>query len=135
MAINSLKLVNLQSSVSSRPIVFNNTGNFDFADTVEYEEGFTMTGNVTVADQSGGASSTFDTVGALMVPSINLQGVEESLRSAGFGIDSTHAFTDLRGGQEDTGDEQVLVVWTAAGKSLDEITTDLQAISEPLPYE
>ena len=121
--------------VSSRPIVFNNTGNFEFADTVEYEEGFVMTGNVTVADQSGGASSTLDTVGALMVPSINLQGVEEGLRSADFGIDSTHAFTDLRGGQEDTGDEQVLVVWTAAGKSLDQITSDLQAISSPLPYE
>jgi plastocyanin len=121
--------------VSSRPIVFNNTGNFDFADTVEYEEGFVMTGNVTVADQSGGAASVFDTVGALMVPTINLQGVEEGLRSAGFGIDSTHTFTDLRGGQEDTGDEQVLVVWTAAGKSLDDITSDLQAISGPLPYE
>ncbi|CAN5376011.1 hypothetical protein BH18THE2_BH18THE2_24970 [soil metagenome] len=121
--------------VSSRPIVFNNTGNFDFADTVEYEEGFVMTGNVTIADQSGGAASAFDAVGALMVPSINLQGVEEGLRSAGYGIDSTHTFTDLRGGQEDTGDEQVLVVWTAAGKSLDQITSDLQAISEPLPYE
>ena len=133
MAINSLKLVNLEL-VSSRPIVFNNTGNFDFADTVEYEEGFVMTGNVTVADQSGGASSTFDTVGALMVPTINLQDVE-GLRSAGFGIDSKHTFTDLRGGQEDTGDEQVLVVWTAAGKSLYDITSDLQAISSPLPYE
>ncbi|MDW0315939.1 MAG: hypothetical protein QN716_11235 [Nitrososphaeraceae archaeon] len=121
--------------VSSRPIVFNNTGNFEFADTVEYEEGFVMTGNVTVADQSGGASSTLDTVGALMVPSINLQGVEEGLRSAGFGIDSTHTFTDLRGGQEDTGDEQVLLVWTAAGKSLDDITSELQAISGPLAYE
>ena len=121
--------------VSSRPIVFNNTGNFEFADTVEYEEGFVMTGNVTVADQSGSATSTFDTVGALMVPSINLQGVEEGLRSADFGIDSTHAFTDLRGGQEDTGDEQVLVVWTAAGKSLEEITSYLGEISEPLPYE
>ena len=75
-----------------------------------------MTGNVTVADQSGDASGTFDTVGALMVPSINLQGVEEGLRSADFGIDSTHAFTDLRGGQEDTGDEQVLLVWTVCWK-------------------
>ena len=64
-----------------------------------------MTGNVTVADQSCGPASAFDTVGALMVPSINLQGVEECLRSAGFGIDSTQIFTDLRGGQEDTGDE------------------------------
>ena len=56
-----------------------------------------MIGNVTVADQSCGPASAFDTVGALMVPSINLQGVEECLRSAGFGIDSTHTFTDLRG--------------------------------------
>jgi hypothetical protein len=112
----------------SLSIVFNNTANFDFADTVEYEEGFVMTGNVTVADQSGGPASTFDTVGVLMVPSINLQGVEEGLRSAGFGIDSTHTFTDLRGGQEDTGDEQVLLVWTAAGKSLDQITSDLSIL-------
>jgi hypothetical protein len=70
-----------------------------------------------------------------MVPSINLQAVEEGLRSADFGIDSTHTFTDLRGGQEDTGDEQVLLVWSASGKSLNQITSDLQAISEPLPYE
>ena len=87
-----------------------------------------MTGNVTVADQSGGPASAFDTVGVLMVPSINLQGVEEGLRSAGFGIDSTHTFADLRGGQEDAGDEQVLLVWTAAGKSLDQITSDLSIL-------
>jgi hypothetical protein len=42
-------------------------------------------------------------------------------------------FTDLHGGQEDTGDE--LLEWTAAGKSLNKITSDLQAILEPLPYE
>jgi hypothetical protein len=35
---------------ASRPIVFNNTENFEYADTIEYEEGFVMTGNVTVAD-------------------------------------------------------------------------------------
>ena len=43
-----------------------------------------MIGNVTIADQISGASGTFDTVGAMMVPSINLQGVEEGLRRAGF---------------------------------------------------
>jgi hypothetical protein len=45
------------------------------------------------------------------------------MRSTGFAIDNMHTFTDLRGGQENTGDEQVLVMWTAAGKSLDEIVT------------
>jgi hypothetical protein len=126
--------------VASRPIIFNNTGNFRYADTVVYEEGFVMTGNVTVVNQnnSGAASTTagtYDTVGTLMVPSPFVQNIVESMRSAGFAIDSMRTFTDLRGGQEDTGDEQVLVVWTAAGKSLDEITLRLGEVSEGLPYE
>jgi plastocyanin len=126
--------------VASRPITFNNTGNFRYADTVEYEEGFVMTGNVAVVNQNnnGVASATadtFDTVGTLMVPSPFVQNIVESMRSAGFAIDSMHTFTDLRGGQEDTGDEQILVVWTAAGKSLDEITLRLGEVSEGLPYE
>jgi hypothetical protein len=98
-----------------------------------------MAGNVTVVNQNNGAASTsaglYDTVGALMVPSPFVQNVVESMRIAGYGIDSMHTFTDLRGGQEDTGVEQVLVVWTAAGKSLDEITLRLGEVSEGLPYE
>jgi hypothetical protein len=127
--------------VASRPITFNNTGNFQYADTVEYEEGFVMTGNVTVvvSQNNGGAATSpaaaFDTVGALMVPSIFVQDAVENMRGAGFGIDSMHTFTDLRGGQEDTGDQQTLVVWTTSGKSLNEITSYLQEISGSLPYE
>ena len=106
---------------------------------MEYEEGFVMTGNVTVVNQDSAAASTtagaYDTVGTLMVPSPLVQNVVESMGSAGFAIDSMHTFTDLRGGQEDTGDEQVLVVWTTAGKSLDEITLRLGEVSEGLPYE
>jgi hypothetical protein len=53
--------------MASRPITFNNTGNFQYADTVEYEEGFVMAGNVTVVNQNNGAASTtaalYDTVG------------------------------------------------------------------------
>jgi plastocyanin len=128
--------------VASRPITFNNTGNFQYADTVEYEGGFVMTGNVTVVSQNNGVAAAatspaaaFDTVGALMVPSIFVQDTVENMRSSGFGIDSTHTFTDLRGGQEDTGDQQTLVVWTTSGKSLNEITSYLQEISASLPYE
>ena len=126
--------------MASRPITFNNTGNFQYADTIEYEEGFVMAGNVTVVNQNNGAAASttaglYDTVGALMVPSPFVQNVVESMRSAGFGIDSMHTFTDLRGGQEDTGDEQVLVVWTAAGKSLEEVALRLGEVSEGLPYE
>jgi hypothetical protein len=126
--------------MASSPVTFNNTGIFQYADTIEYEEGFVMAGNVTVVNQNNGAAASttaglYDTVGALMVPSPFVQNVVESMRSAGFGIDSMHTFTDLRGGQEGTGDEQVLVVWTAAGKSLEEVALRLGEVSEGLPYE
>lgn len=70
-----------------------------------------------------------------LIPSPFVQNVVESMRSAEYEIDSTHTFTDLRGGQEDTGDEQVLVVWTAAEKNLEEIALRLGEVSEGLPYE
>ena len=123
--------------MASRPVTFNNTGNFQYADTVKYEDGFVMTGNVTVVNQNNASTTAglYDTVGALMVPSPFIQNVVESMRSAGYGIDSMHTFIDLRGGQEDTGNEQVLVVWTAAGKSLEEVALRLGEVSEGLPYE
>jgi plastocyanin len=124
---------------ASRPFMFNNTGNFDYADTVEYEEGFVMTGSIIVKGQGSGgqviSSSSFDTVGALMVPSMMVQDVTDEMRNVGFAINSMHNFKDLRGGQSDTGDEQVLVIWTFAGKSLDDVTSQLGEISEGLPYE
>lgn len=124
---------------ASRPITFNITGDYEYADTVENEEGFGMTGNIIVNGQGSGgqviSSSSFDIVGALMVPSMMIQEVTDEMRNVGFAIDSMHNFKDLRGGQSDTGDEQVLVIWTSAGKSLEDITSQLGEISEGLPYE
>ena len=126
---------------TSRPITFNITGDYEYADTVEYEGGFVMTGNIRVVDQDDTAApaptptAIFDTVGALMVPSMDVQSIVADIEDAGFGIDSMHSFKDLRGGQSDTGDEQTLVIWTANGMDLNEIGSRLQAISEPLPYE
>ena len=124
---------------ASRPITFNITGDYEYADTVEYEEGFVMTGNIIVNGQGSGgqviSSSSFDIVGALMVPSMMIQEVTDEMRNVGFAIDSMHNFKDLRGGQSDTGDEQVLVIWTSAGKSLEDVTSQLGEISEGLPYE
>jgi plastocyanin len=125
---------------ASRPITFNTTGDYVYADTVEYEEGFVMTGTIRVADQGGTSTqaptaAAFDTVGALMVPSMEIQNIAASIENAGFGIDSMHNFQDLRGGQSDTGDQQTLVIWTANGMDLSEIGSRLQSISEPLPYE
>jgi hypothetical protein len=98
-----------------------------------------MTGNIIVNGQGSGgqviSSSSFDIVGALMVPSMMMQEVTDEMRNVGFAIDSMHNFKDLRGGQSDTGDEQVLVIWTSAGKSLEDVTSQLGEISEGLPYE
>jgi plastocyanin len=125
---------------TSRSITFNITGDYEYADTVEYEEGFVMTGTIRVVDQDTATqtptpTATFDTVGALMIPSMDVQSIAANIEGAGFGIDSMHNFKDLRGGQSDTGDEQTLVIWTANGMELNEIGSRLQAISEPLPYE
>ena len=122
----------------SRPITFNNTGEFAYEDTVEYEEGFVMTGTIRVVDEKGFTTTpaaTFDTVGALMVPSMDVQSIATNIKSAGFGIDSMHNFKDLRGGQSDTGDEQTLVIWTADGMDIEKIGSALKSISEDLPYE
>jgi plastocyanin len=123
---------------ASRPITFNNTGEFAYADTVEYEEGFVMTGTIRVVDEKGVTGTpvaTFDTVGALMVPSMDVQNIATNIKNAGFGIDSMHNFKDLRGGQSDTGDEQTLVIWTADTMDIGEIGSALKSISEDLPYE
>lgn len=122
---------------ASRPVTFNNTGDFEYIDTVEYEDGFVMTGKIKVIDQQGitTPAAGFDTVGALIVPSMDVQSIASSIKNAGFGIDSMHNFKDLRGGQSDTGDHQTLVIWTANGMDLSEIGSRLQAISEELPYE
>jgi hypothetical protein len=81
---------------SSRPITFNITGVYEYADTVEYEEGFVTTGNIKVVDQGDTATLTptptaiFDTVGALTVPSMDMQDISASIEDFGFGIDSMH---------------------------------------------
>jgi hypothetical protein len=74
---------------ASRPVVFNDTGDYEYADTIEYEGGFVMTGTITVANETTATPSpspaTYDTVGALMVPSIDVQNIAATIKDAGFG--------------------------------------------------
>jgi plastocyanin len=126
---------------ASTPFTFNQVGEFNYADTIDYEEGFRMTGKITVVDQEDGdltsntVNGTFDTVGALMVPSEDSQAIVQELRAAGFGIDSMANFQDLRSaGDDDGGDQQTLLVWTTNGKETSEIASTLQQISQELPY-
>jgi hypothetical protein len=99
---------------ASRPVTFNNTGFFEYADTVEYEGGFVMTGTIRVIDQGITTTNpaTFDTVGAFMVPAEDSQDIAQVLRTSGFGIDSMTTFQDLRTAEDEDGDQQSLLVWT-----------------------
>jgi plastocyanin len=123
-------------------LAFNNTGTYTFfeKDVNEDDPAFIMNGTITVINQpelsssSSSASGTFDTVGVLMVPSPDLQLYTSDLTSRGFGIDSTHNFKDLRGGQSGTGDEQTLIVWTTSGMDLSDTVANLQELSSELPY-
>jgi plastocyanin len=121
---------------------FNDIGEFSYADTIEYDNGYIMRGNISVTDgDSDSAGDLFqtvddsDTVGILMVPTQDISQYTSDLQNRGFLIDSMHNFQDLRGGQSGTGDEQTLIVWRAPTNM--QITSALSQLSEfstQLPY-
>lgn len=131
------------SEFDARNYTFNEIGDFSYADTVEYDNGFIMRGNISVTnDDIDDISSREGTTGAtplppqtgglLMVPTEDLAQYTQDLQSRGFVIDSTHNFPDLR-----EGDEQTLVVWKAPGSSNSDMPTiiaDLAEVSQQLPY-
>jgi len=128
------------SEFDARNYTFNEIGDFSYADTVEYENGFIMRGNISVTNDNDNTSSQQGTTGAtppqtvglVMVPTEDLVQNTQDLQSRGFVIDSTHNFPDLRGG-----DEQTLIVWKAPESSSSNtpaIIADLAEVSQQLPY-
>lgn len=121
------------SEFDARNYTFNDVGDFSYADTVEYENGFIMRGNISIADSSqqgtsGGGNP--QSVGLLMVPTEDLAQHTQDLQSRGFVIDSTHNFPDVR-----EGDEQTLIVWEVPETSdVSTIITDLAEVSQQFPY-
>ncbi len=131
------------SNTASRPLTFNNTGTYDYleADVNDNDPSFVMNGTIEVINQANsqiGTNTTTagspDTVGTFMVPSKDLGQYVSALNSKGFIVDSTHTFTDLRGGQKGTGPEQAYIVWTTSGMNLHQVISTLQEISPSLPY-
>lgn len=126
----------------ARNYTFNDIGEFSYADTVEYDNGYIMRGNISVTDDVSGSAGDLsqtiddsDTVGILMVPTQDISLYTSDLQNRGFLIDSMHNFQDLRGGQSGTGDEQTLIVWRAPTNM--QITSALSQLSEfssQLPY-
>jgi len=96
---------------------------------IEYE-------NVIVEDQGSSpvTSQQYDTVGILMVPTMDLATQATDLEGRGLSVLGTHNFKDLRGGQEGSGDEQTLVLWGTSNTDLGNILAQLTEISQELPY-
>jgi plastocyanin len=122
------------SEFDARNYTFSEMGDFSYADTVEYENGFVMRGNITVTDddtsQLETTGSTPQNISLLMVPTEDLAQHIQELQSKGFVIESTHNFSDLR-----EGEEQTLVVWEAPENSdTSTIIADLAEVSQQFPY-
>jgi plastocyanin len=120
------------SEFDARNYTFNEIGDFSYADTVAYENGFIMRGNISVSDssQQGTTGDNSETVGLLMVPTEDLAQHTQELQTRGLAIDSTHNFPDLR-----EGDEQTLVVWRAPENSdTSTVLANLAELSQQFPY-
>ncbi|WP_458747039.1 cupredoxin domain-containing protein [Candidatus Nitrosocosmicus sp. T] len=122
----------------SQTFTFNEPGLYNYQ--AEGDPGVTMTGTVTVVDNSTSSiansadNSTKDTVGVLMVPTQDIDAYVQDIQNAGLTIDSMYDFNDLRGGQKGTGDVQTLIVWTSQGNALDTIIPPISELSSSLPY-
>jgi hypothetical protein len=95
-----------------------------------------MRGNVIVEDQVSSplTSESYDTVGILMNPTMDLTTQTTDLESRVFSILDTHNFKDLRGGQEGTGDEQILVLWGISNSDVGNAISQVIEISQGLLY-
>jgi plastocyanin len=123
----------------ARNYTFNEPGRFQYADTVEYDNGYIMKGNISVVDEGDGGvqqpMTNSSTVGLLMVPTQAISQYTSDLQSRGFVLDSSHSFQDLRGGQSGTGDEQTLILWRMPGDvDISNILNQLAEFSKGLPY-
>jgi len=81
----------------ARNYTFNEAGAFRYADTVEYDNGYTMRGNISVTSDQGNTelqqtTDGSDTVGITMVPTQDISQYTTDLQSRGFVIDSMHNF-------------------------------------------
>ena len=144
---------------ASKPFTFNNVGAFAYSGP-SYDRAFPnykMNGTITAVNQPlatsfnttnppsatissslvAGTNNNPDTVATLMVPSRLLGKTVSDLKSQGFTIDNQYPFLSLRGGGSASGGEkqQVLLVLTSSGKSLNQVTSALAQVASTLPYK
>jgi len=134
---------------ASKPIKFNNTGAFAYSGPSNDKAvpNYKMNGTLTVINQplsnsfnttssTPATSNNIDTVSTIIVPAKKLDQVGSDLRNQGFGIDNQYPFKSLRGGGGTTGGDknQVMLVLTSSGKSLNQVTSALNKVVPTMGY-
>jgi plastocyanin len=134
---------------ASKPIKFNNTGAFAYSGPSNDKAvpNYKMNGTLIVINQplsnsfnttssTPATSNNIDTVSTIIVPAKILDKISSDLKNQGFGIDNQYPFKSLRGGGGTTGGDknQVMLVLTSSGKSLNQVTSALNKVVPTMGY-
>jgi plastocyanin len=134
---------------ASKPFRPNNTGSFAYSGPSNDKAvpNYKMNGTLTVINQpnvnsfnstsaTGTTSNNIDTISTIIVPAKLLAKVSSDLKGQGLGIDNQFPFKSLRGGGGTTGGDknQVMLVLTSSGKSLNEVISALNKVVPTLGY-
>jgi len=134
---------------ASKPIKFNNTGAFAYSGPSNDKAvpNYKMNGTLTVINQplsnsfnttssTPATSNNIDTVSTIIVPAKILDKISSDLKNQGFGIDNQYPFKSLRGGGGTTGGDknQVMLVLTSSGKSLNQVISALNKVVPTMGY-
>ena len=134
---------------ASKPFRPNNTGTFAYSGPSNDKAvpNYKMNGTLTVINQpnsnsfnstssTAATSNNVDTISTIIVPAKLLDKVSSDLKGQGFGIDNQYPFKSLRGGGGTTGGDknQVMLVLTSSGKSLNEVISALNKVVPTMGY-
>jgi len=134
---------------ASKPFRPNNTGTFAYSGPSgdKAVPNYKMNGTLAVINQPNNNSfnstsstaatpNNIDTISTIIVPAKLLNKVSTDLKGQGLGIDNQYPFKSLRGGGGTTGGDknQVMLVLTSSGKSLNEVISALNKVIPTLGY-
>ena len=134
---------------ASKPFRPNNTGAFAYSGPSgdKAVPNYKMNGTLAVINQPNSNSfnstsstaatpNNIDTISTIIVPAKLLNKVSTDLKGQGLGIDNQYPFKSLRGGGGTTGGDknQVMLVLTSSGKSLNEVISALNKVIPTLGY-